>query len=197
MVSRNYLNNINYKYKDNNPDLEKTFDYTSTEAENKIRFEHFTRTASDYKINYGANLDYAKYTNDTSRLLYISDALITQSYNSLLNLFNYGAFARQARPIINNKLTLSLGIRLDGNSYSPEMSNPLKHFSPRLSASYKLNDLLSLNMNSGRFYQRPPYTSLGYRNAAETLSTRKTGSPMSGPITLWEVLRSDPQKTPS
>ena len=175
VASRNYLNNINYKYKDNNPDLEKTFDYTSTEAENKIRFEHFSRTASDYKINYGANLDYAKYTNYTSRLLYISDALITQSYNSLVDLFTYGAFAQASKAYLNNNLTLSLGLRLDGNSYSPEMSNPLKQFSPRLSASYKLNDLLSFNMNSGRFYQRPPYTSLGYRDGSGELVNRKNG----------------------
>jgi hypothetical protein len=175
VASRNYLNNINYKYKDNNPDLEKTLDYTSTEAENKLRFEHYTRTASDYKINYGASLDYAKYTNNTSRLLYISDSLISQSYSSLVDLFNYGAFAQASKAYLDNNLTLSLGVRLDGNSYSPEMSNPLKQFSPRLSASYKLNDLLSLSMNSGRFYQRPPYTLLGYRNNSGELVNRKNG----------------------
>ncbi len=175
VASRNYLNNINYKYKDNNTDLEKTFDYTSTEAENKLRFEHYTRTPSDYKINYGANADYSQYTNSTFRLLYLSDTLINQTYNTSLNMFSYGAFAQASRSYLNNKLTLSLGVRLDGNSYSPEMSNPLKQFSPRLSVSYKLNELLSLNMNSGRFYQRPPYTSLGYRNAAGVLENKENG----------------------
>jgi TonB dependent receptor-like, beta-barrel/CarboxypepD_reg-like domain/TonB-dependent Receptor Plug Domain len=175
VVSRNYLNNVSYKYKDNNSELGKTYDYASTEAENKARFEHYTRLASDYKINYGINFDYAQYTNNTSRLLYISDSLINQIYNSSLNMFNYGAFAQASKTYIDNKLTLSLGIRIDGSSYSPEMSNPLKQFSPRISASYKLTEILSINMNTGRFYQRPPYTSLGYRNSSGELVNKQNG----------------------
>jgi hypothetical protein len=175
VASRNYLNNINYKYKDNDPTREKILDYTSTEAENKIRLEQYTRTVSDYKINFGVNFDYAKYTNNTSRLLFISDTIISQQYNSLIDLFNYGAYAQASKVYFNNTLTLSLGIRIDGNSYSPEMSNPLKQFSPRLSASYKLNDVISFNMNSGRFYQRPPYTLLGYRDNNGELVNKKNG----------------------
>jgi len=44
VVSRNYLNNVSYKNLLNDPELPRTFDYASTEAENKFRFEHFTRT---------------------------------------------------------------------------------------------------------------------------------------------------------
>jgi hypothetical protein len=46
------------------------------------------------------------------------------------------------------------------------MSNPLDQFSPRLSASYSLTDKWSLNMNTGRYYQLPAYTTLGYKNLA-------------------------------
>ena len=90
-------------------------------------------------------------------------------------MFNYGAFAQASQAYLDNNLTLSLGVRLDGNSYSPEMSNPLKQFSPRISASYKLNELLSFNFNTGRFYQRPPYTALGYRNEAGVLKNKENG----------------------
>ena len=175
VASRDYLNNITYKYENNNPELEKTYDYSSTEANNRLRFEHYTRTLSDYKINYGVNLDYSQYTNSTSQLVYISDTLINQNYNSSLNTFSYGAYTQASKAYLDNRLTLSLGVRLDGNSYSPEMSNPLKQFSPRVSASYKLNDLLSINMNSGRFYQRPSMTSLGFRNSAGDLVNKENG----------------------
>jgi outer membrane receptor protein involved in Fe transport len=40
----------------------------------------------------------------------------------------------------------------------------MDQFSPRFSASYKLTPKLSVNFNTGRFYQLPAYTTLGYRN---------------------------------
>lgn len=43
------------------------------------------------------------------------------------------------------------------------MSNLLRQFSPRFSASYALTDRWSLNFNTGRYYQLPSYTSLGYK----------------------------------
>jgi hypothetical protein len=175
VLSRNYLNNLSYKNLQNDPELARTFDYASTEAENKFRLENFTRTLSGYKFVYGINLEYAQYTNQTSRLLFLDDSLSALSYNSTLNTTNYGAFAQVSKAFIDRKLTLSLGTRLDGSSYSPEMANPLKHFSPRISASYKLNDMISLNFNSGRFYQRPPYTALGYRNIYGILENKENG----------------------
>ena len=175
VISRNYLNNLSYKYAQNNPELKKTFDYASTEAENKFRFEHFTRTLSGYKVNYGINLEYAQYTNQTSQLLFLKDSLTALEYNSSLNMTNYGAFTQVSKAFIDRKLTFSVGIRLDGNGYSPEMSNPLDHFSPRISGSYKLNEKVFININSGRFYQRPPYTLLGYRNAAGKLENKQNG----------------------
>ena len=44
------------------------------------------------------------------------------------------------------------------------MSNPFKQISPRISASYFINPILNLNFSTGRYYQLPPYTALGYSN---------------------------------
>jgi hypothetical protein len=55
------------------------------------------------------------------------------------------------------------------------MSNPLEQFSPRLSLSYYLSDRLNLNFNTGRYYQRPPYTSFGYKDNTGTLVNQETG----------------------
>jgi len=44
------------------------------------------------------------------------------------------------------------------------MQNMLKHLSPRVSASYSITSQLSLNLNTGRYYQLPSYTTLGFKN---------------------------------
>jgi len=62
-------------------------------------------------------------------------------------------------------MNLSFGIRSDANSYSASMNNLVNHLSPRFSSSYTLNNKWSLNFSAGRYYQVPPYTTLGFRNA--------------------------------
>ena len=60
-------------------------------------------------------------------------------------------------------LQVSLGARIDASNYSDKTSNPLDQFSPRFSLRLKLNDAFALNVNSGIYYQLPPYTSLGFQ----------------------------------
>jgi len=175
VLSRNFLNNKSYKYLQNNKELGKTFDYSSTEAENKLRFEHFSRTASDYKIVYGISYEYVTYDNNTRRKIFISDSIVNTDYNSALHIMHYGSFFQISRGYFNRKLTLSAGARIDGSGYSSEMANPLKHFSPRLSASWQLSNKLFLNANTGRYYQRPAYTTFGYRDASGILVNKKNG----------------------
>jgi outer membrane receptor for Fe3+-dicitrate len=59
---------------------------------------------------------------------------------------------------------ISLGLRTDASTYSAEMNNVLEQISPRLSFSYILTEKINLNFNTGRYFQRPPYTSMGYKN---------------------------------
>ena len=58
---------------------------------------------------------------------------------------------------------LSLGLRTDFNNYSKSMSNIFDQFSPRASLSYYLKSNLKFSINSGIYYQLPPYTVMGYR----------------------------------
>jgi hypothetical protein len=55
------------------------------------------------------------------------------------------------------------------------MANPLNQFSPRLSASYALAEKWFLNFNTGRYYQKPPYTSLGFRDNDGNLVNKENG----------------------
>ena len=74
----------------------------------------------------------------------------------------YAAFTQLSRTVFQDRLSLSLGIRMDANNYSDEMSNPIDQFSPRFSASYQVTEKLAASMNVGRYYQLPAYTVMGY-----------------------------------
>jgi len=167
VISRNMLFNEAYKYfnNDENAPENKILDYSSYEIENKIRYEEVLRTEG-YKISYGAGAEFAKYENNTFQKVFIpaGDDTITEiNYASELKLFKWNVFAQVSKSIFEERLLLSLGIRSDANDYSTKMSNLFKQISPRFSASYSLTPELALNFNTGRYFQLPAYTTLGYR----------------------------------
>ncbi len=172
VLSRNYLNNQAYKYVNNMPELGKTYDYKSSEAENHLRIEHNGHIQGTIKYVYGAGLDYAEYTNHSAYSVYEGDSLNSIQLNSDLSMVNYGLFAQASKGFYSEKLTISLGARADGSNYVSSMSNPFKQFSPRISVSLSLAPQWFLNANAGTYYQRPPYTMLGYRNNAGELVNR-------------------------
>jgi hypothetical protein len=164
ILSRNYLNNTQYKYKDNiEADTNKIFDYLSGEGEIKARYERTIIGDKGFRISYGLGFEYGHYRNSTYRQIYSGSPLDTEiNYNTNLKIGKFGAFGQVSRSFLESKLKLSFGIRADANTYSSDMLNPLHQLSPRLSASYLLTDKLSLNASAGRYYQLPPYTALGF-----------------------------------
>lgn len=167
VLSRNMLDNRSYKYRNNiEADSLKTFDYSSFEAENKFRFERNIQTDAGYKINVGVNFEYARYFNATYRMLFSG---IPLQYETNFDLFRWGLFGQVSKKYFGERFTVSVGIRADANSYSEEMRNLSDQVSPRMSLSYSLSKKWNLNFNSGRYFQAPPYTSLGYRNESGSL----------------------------
>ena len=75
----------------------------------------------------------------------------------------YGLYVQSAKKYFEELLQVSLGARIDASNYSDRTNNPLDQFSPRFSLRLKLNDAFALNVNSGIYYQLPPYTSLGFQ----------------------------------
>ena len=175
VISRNHLNNGAYKYLDNNEDSLKTFDYRSNEIENKFRYEHTSRFSNGLKVNYGAGLEYAQYDNRTFNLTFAAGEPAMINYDSELELFKWGIFGQVSRGFFRQRLNLSLGLRMDANNYSAEMNNMFRQFSPRFSASYVLSENWSLNFNTGRYYQQPSYTTLGFRNNEGDLVNKENG----------------------
>lgn len=164
-LSRNMLNSKTYKYPDNDESRPKVLDYLSQEIENKLRYENSLRL-KPLKLVYGASGEFVKYNNNTNQQIFADGRLQTINYSTDINFFKWGVFAQASKSFINSRLTTSFGFRMDANSYSKSMSNLLDQFSPRFSASYALSDVWTLNMNTGRYFQLPAYTTLGYKNLA-------------------------------
>ena len=164
VVSRSQLDNKADKYLENDDSLEenKIIDYESVEVENKLRFENSSRF-DGYKLNFGASLDFVNYQNNTVSGRFYDGERVEIRYDTNLDLIKFGLFGQLSKNMLNERLALSLGVRFDANNYSSSMKNPLDQFSPRFSASYSLTPQWSINFNTGRYYQLPSYTSLGYK----------------------------------
>jgi hypothetical protein len=173
IISRNQLNNKATKYKDNN-DLDPTnliLDYTSEEIENKFRFENVTRK-NGWKISGGVGAENVNYRNDTYNKIFTSFGPVTIDFSSDLTFNKYALFGQVSRKFFEKKLILSAGMRTDISDYSKNLMNPLDQLSPRVSASYKITEKISINANAGIYYQLPAYTVMGYRDSLGILQNQ-------------------------
>ena len=164
VISRNHLNNTAVKYDDNIDNIENLIlDYSSEEIENKFRYE-YTIKKWGWDLNVGAGTDYVQYLNETYNKISNSNGEIIEiNYDSSLDFFKTALFAQATNQFFNNRVMLSLGFRTDFNNYNKFMSNIFNQFSPRASLSYYLKSNLKFSINSGLYYQLPPYTVMGYR----------------------------------
>jgi outer membrane receptor protein involved in Fe transport len=183
-LSRNTLDNQADKYEDNeNPtELERTLRIQSRETENKLRFDH-TLNLPAVKLTYGASLQYVQFdnrffqrfrpalTDDQGNI--IQDPEILAS-NTDANFLRYGAFVQAGRRFLQDRLAISAGIRVDGNDLSNSEANPLKQFSPRISASYALTEKWNISASYGMYYRLPSYTQLAF---VDLLSSSRTPNP--------------------
>jgi len=162
VLSRNMLNNKQIKYINNEESPEnKILDYDSFESENKIRYEHNRQIPGGLKIAYGLNGEYARYYNNTFRKAFNGN----DYYTSDISFFKWGAFGQISKDFINKRLVFSIGARTDANNYSSKMANMLTQFSPRFSGSFALTRNININFNTGKYYQLPSYTTLGYSDS--------------------------------
>ena len=174
VLSRNYLNNLQYKYLNNvKADSNRLLDYLSGEGEIKARYERTFLGNNGLRLSYGTGYEYAHYRNSTFRKTFFEGIENDISYNTNLKLGEFNIFGQASKTYFNEKLSLSLGVRTDINTFSSSMSNPLDQLSPRFSASYRLTGKMNLNFSIGRYYQLPPYTALGYSNPGGVLINRQ------------------------
>ena len=162
VLSRNMLNNDIFKHINNDVSLERFIDYTSQESENKLRIEQTSRYAGSWKLNYGLNYQFTRFTVSSKDFNFENGILVPYQFQSKFFNHQYGLFAQLSKKWYKDRLVASVGARIDGNNYSEVMANPLPQFAPRLSLSYALTSQMALNFNTGIYYQLPPYLMMGY-----------------------------------
>ena len=157
-LSTNRLKNIFSQYQDNENKTGILFRNDSKEQETKLRV-HANQYIKDWKISYGLNVQQSVYINNTD------DIFGSLGYETAIDFVKYGFFGKLSRSFVNNRLSLALGLRSDADSFT-NGSTLIDNLSPRLSASYMLNESSSwkLNASVGRYFKIPTYTMLGFQN---------------------------------
>ena len=169
VLSRNMLNNTSSRYKDFiETEANKLQDYSSFEAENKLRMEH-TYLNNGWKWNVGLGYEYARYFNSTFNKITVQGNPLTIDFKSDLFMSKAALFSQLRKGFFGEKVNLSVGIRSDISNYSSGMMNPFNQLSPSFSINYRITPSFALNANVARYHQLPSYTILGYRDAAGAL----------------------------
>ena len=160
VASRNYLRNDADKFEnnDNGNESKRILKYRSKESENRLRYE-VNFPLGSLQMNAGGHLILTGYENDT----YQRRAGYAASYSTAFNMLRYGAFISGTTKVLNDRLTISGGIRTDGNNYLNNGDQLVRNLSPRLAFSYSLTKTLNANLSVARYYKLPSYTILGYQ----------------------------------
>lgn len=165
VVSQNYLNNKNIKYinnQDNNPDSLRQH-YTSDEIETRFRSENTFRLPF-VDLSAGGGVNYAKYKNHTKQRTFAQNEPSFLIYDTNLNMWQWYLYASAVYKSYDERFTASASFRMDANDYSSKMNNLFKQFSPRASLSYALTPTVNINAAAGRYFERPSYVTLGYKD---------------------------------
>jgi outer membrane receptor for ferrienterochelin and colicin len=172
-LSRNSLNNQADKYlnNDNPNDADLTFRIRSVETENKLRWDA-TTNFDKLTLSYGVMTQYVSFTNDLFQILRAAGIdsagnnvpAITITNKTELNFIRYGGFIQAGSRLLNNRLSVSAGIRIDGNSLKNSEANPFKQWSPRVSAGFAINSKINFNASVGLYHRLPSYTQLAFSN---------------------------------
>ncbi|MDB9885905.1 TonB-dependent receptor [Flavobacteriaceae bacterium] len=159
-LSTNRLQNLFSRFRENERKSGLLFENDAIEQETKLRSK-ITQYSGDWKYSYGFNLQLSKYSNATLSLLE------NFNYATSIDFTKYGFFGKASRSYFNERLSLSLGVRLDADSFTTG-SSLIDNFSPRVAASYRLteDERWKVNASVGRYFKMPTYTMLGFQDLA-------------------------------
>jgi len=161
ILSRNSLTNDITKHKDNDETQLKLLDYYAEETTNTLAIRN-KLYFKDYKLGFGASYKYKAQTVDNLSYRVNANGIQPIDFETELNFQKMGLYINGSKSYLDNALDVSIGVRTDFSNYSDQFSNPLEQISPRISLSYALSDKLSLNANTGIYYQDPSFTSLAF-----------------------------------
>lgn len=164
-IGYNYLGNQNLKYRNNDDSSPEnlTLDLRAHEQKTTLRAENRTY-GERWSWVQGIEAYYARYDDRTFQRLYQSDAQVQHEQETVLDIVGWSAFASARYQTVDNRLTATLGLRLDGCNYSSQMARFWENLSPNLSVSYRFLPAWALNAAVGLYHQLPSYTALGFKD---------------------------------
>jgi len=159
-LSNNFLENDFRQYGDNVNETDLFFQNVSTEEETKLRF-NYTKFKGDWSLTSTATAQAVQYSNETL------DLVNNFAFRSDINFAKYGFSFQASNTQLTPRFGLSVGFRMDGNTFTTEGNEFWRTFSPRISGTYQLGsqNKWSLNASVGRYFKIPPYTVLGFKEA--------------------------------
>ena len=163
-VSNNRLENIFTNYLDPENETGIIFRNDAIESETKLRYQ-LTKFLNDWKFTGGFNTQHSYYTNTTVNN---ADGIF---YTTEIDFMKYGFFTNATRSFFNDKLDVSLGFRMDDDSFTSS-NDLLSTFSPRLSLSYEFLEDWRISATAGRYFKIAPYTILGFRDATGNFTNK-------------------------
>lgn len=160
VISRDHVGNTAEKFIGNTSvEEDRQLNYSSRETNTRANISHFV-VSDQWQWKYGLNLVARQNQLDLWNVRYNHDPSIgridTVDYESAANFLSYGAFTHLTRNYLDNRLSTSAGLRLDGHTLNLTSVNPLAQLSPRISAQYHINSDWAVQGNLGRYTQLPP-----------------------------------------
>lgn len=156
-VSTNILNNNFKRYQDNINLTGLYLNNVSQEQETKARY-YYKRFYDKWELAFGGVVQNVDYSNTTT------NTVSGFNYQNGLNFWKYGAFVQASTKVFKDKLSISGGLRFDGNDFTKNGNDIYRTLSPRAALSYSLDkkQRWSLNASVGRYFKLPSYTILGF-----------------------------------
>ena len=166
-LSTNILDNDFRQFANNEDQTSLFLRNVSREQETKLRYA-YTRFVGDWVLSGGSVIQLADYENDTE------DLVNNSVFDNGISFWRYGLFAQASGSFLNERLSVSTGLRVDGNSFTTNGNQLQRTLSPRISLSYKLSDTgrWTANFSVGRYFKIPPYTILGYTDNGGNLANQ-------------------------
>lgn len=151
-LSRNY---VDYDSQQNDSLLNPIFTNISKEEENSLRADLVFKLSKTSEINFGGTAKLIEADYDILFPTFVTSFGDTLPVTSLKTENNYTKFGLYANYniLLFKRLNANLGLRSDlFTALNKEL-----YFSPRLSLSYAVSDLTSINFSTGLYHQSPSY----------------------------------------
>lgn len=168
VLSYSYLNNRNIKYMQNDESSAENLTLNSFGLEGKAQARFENRSYyGPWTVREGAELNFRHYDTYLWRRLYADG---DPDYRSEIVFMTWGVFTSADYKSPAGKINASMGLRIDGSSFSRQTAQFWKQFSPRAALSYMPWKNWSFNASAGLYHQLPPVTAMSFRDAAGNLA---------------------------